>query len=72
MTEYFDDCEDEEEDFQTCDEKPIIFFPKRTRKKKIDRIYPKMVQLFEEVIDPDLFEVPDEMFFAFYDDIILN
>lgn len=63
---------DDEEEFQTYDEPPLVFFPKRTRKKKKDRLYPQMIQLFERAKEPDYFEVPDDMFFCFYEDIILN
>jgi hypothetical protein len=63
---------DDEEEYQTCDEQPVVFFPKKTRRKKKDRMYPKLIKLFERVKEPDYFEVPDDMFFCFYEDIILN
>lgn len=63
---------DDEEEFQTYDEPPLVFFPKRTRKKKKDRLYPQMIQLFEMAKEPDILELPDEMYFCFFEDIILN
>ena len=63
---------DDEEEYQACDEQPVVFFPKKTRKKKKNRLYPKLIQLFEKVKEPDYFEVPDDMFFCFFEDIILN
>lgn len=63
---------DDEEEYQTCDEQPVVFFPKKTRREKKDRLYPKLIQLFEKVKEPDYYEVPDDMFFCFYEDIILN
>ena len=63
---------DDEEEFQTYDEPPLVFFPKRTRKKKKDRLYPQMIQLFERAKEPDILELPDEMYFCFFEDIVLN
>jgi len=63
---------DDEEEYQTCDDPPMVFFPKRTRKKKKDRMYPQMIQLFWMVKEPDILELNDDMFFCFYEDIILN
>ncbi|MEN6455800.1 MAG: hypothetical protein ABFD10_16240 [Prolixibacteraceae bacterium] len=63
---------DDEEEFQTYDEPPLVFFPKRTRKKKKDRLYPQMIQLFEMAKEPDILELPDEMYFCFFEDIVLN
>ena len=63
---------DDEEEYQTCDDPPMVFFPKRTRKKKKDRMYPQMIQLFEMVKEPDILELYDDMYFCFYEDIILN
>jgi hypothetical protein len=63
---------DDEEEFQTYDEPPLVFFPKRTRKKKKDRLYPQMIQLFERVKEPDILELSDDMYFCFFEDIILN
>ena len=63
---------DDEEEFQTYDEPPLVFFPKRTRKKKKDRLYPQMIQLFEMAKEPDILELSDDMYFCFYEDIILN
>ena len=63
---------DDEEEFQTYDDPPMVFFPKRMRKKKKDRLYPQMIQLFEMAKEPDILELPDEMYFCFYEDIILN
>jgi len=70
MNDIFDFDDDEE--YQTYDEQPVVFFPKKTRRKKKDRMYPRLIQLFENVKEPDYFEVPDDMFFCFYEDIILN
>jgi len=63
---------DDEEEFQTYDEPPLVFFPKRTRKKKKDRLYPQMIQLFERAKEPDILELSDDMYFCFFEDIILN
>ncbi len=63
---------DDEEEYQTYDEPPLVFFPKRTRKKKKDRLYPQMIQLFEMAKEPDILELPDEMYFCFFEDIVLN
>jgi len=63
---------DDEEEYQTYDEPPLVFFPKRTRKKKKDRLYPQMIQLFERAKEPDILELPDEMYFCFFEDIVLN
>lgn len=63
---------DDEEEYQTCDEPPLVFFPKRTRKKKKDRLYPKLIELFGMAKEPDILELSDDMFFCFYEDIILN
>ena len=63
---------DDEEEYQTHDEPPLVFFPKRTRKKKKDRLYPQMIQLFERAKEPDILELPDEMYFCFFEDIVLN
>ena len=63
---------DDEEEYQTCDEQPVVFFPKKTRRKKKDRMYPRLIQLFENVKEPDILELNDDMFFCFYEDIILN
>jgi len=71
MNDVFDFDEDKEE-YQTYYEPPMVFFPKQTRRKKKDQLYPQMIQLFEMVKEPDVFELPDEIFFCFYDDIILN
>lgn len=72
MNDLFEFDEDDEEEFQTYDDVPMVFFPKRTRKKKKDRMYPKLIQLFEKVKEPDILEMPDDMYFCFYEDIILN
>ena len=71
MNDLFEFDEDEE-DFQTCDEPPMVFFPKRTRKKKKDRLYPQMIRLFEMAKEPDYLEISDDMYFCFFEDIILN
>lgn len=63
---------DDEEEYQTCDDPPMVFFPKRTRKKKKDRLYPQMIQLFEMVKEPDILELYDDMYFCFFGDIVLN
>lgn len=63
---------DDEEEYQTCDEPPMVFFPKYTKKKKKEQLYPKMIELFNFVKEPDIFEIPDDMYFCFYEDIVLN
>jgi len=63
---------DDEEEYQTCDEQPVVFFPKKTRRKKKDRLYPKLIQLFEKAKEPDILELSDDMYFCFFEDIILN
>jgi len=70
MNDIFDFDDDEE--YQTCNEPPMIFFPKQTSKKKKDQLYPKMIKLFEIVKEPDCFEVSDDMYFCFFEDIVLN
>jgi hypothetical protein len=63
---------DDEEEFQTYDDPPMVFFPKRMRKKKKDRLYPKLIELFGMVKEPDILELSDDMYFCFFEDIILN
>jgi len=63
---------DDEEEYQTCDDPPMVFFPKYTKKKKKEQLYPKMIELFNFVKEPDIFEIPDDMYFCFYEDIVLN
>ena len=63
---------DDEEEYQTYYEPPMVFFPKQTRRKKKDQLYPQMIQLFGMVKEPDILELSDDMYFCFYEDIILN
>ena len=63
---------DDEAEFQTYDDPPMVFFPKRMRKKKKDRLYPKLIELFGMVKEPDILELSDDMYFCFFEDIILN
>jgi hypothetical protein len=71
MNDIFD-FDDEDEYFTDYDDLPMVFFPKRTRKKKKDRLYPQMIDLFCKTVEPDVLELSDDMYFCFYEDIILN